>query len=35
MDRTMYEKANYGPTYRPYRITLRRGRDAEAPGCEF
>ncbi|XP_057332019.1 leupaxin-like isoform X1 [Microplitis mediator] len=32
MDRTMYEKVHYGPTYRPYRITLRRGRDAEAPG---
>lgn len=35
MDRTMYGKIQHGASYQPYRITMKRGRDAGAPGCEF
>ncbi|XP_034948993.1 leupaxin-like isoform X1 [Chelonus insularis] len=32
MDRTMYGKVQPGALYQPYRITVKKGRDAEAPG---
>lgn len=35
MDRTMYGKVQPGASYQPYRITIKRGREAEAPGCKF